>query len=63
MKWVLRGCAACGGDLHPEYDRDLRRWLWVCLMCGRSFPWNAVAAAGPPAPPAERSEADAAAVA
>jgi hypothetical protein len=33
MKWYMRACPACGGDLHDSTDRG-----WVeCLMCSRSF--------------------------
>jgi hypothetical protein len=33
MKWVLRGCPVCEGDLHEDaQDQD---WL-TCFMCARS---------------------------
>jgi hypothetical protein len=34
VKWFLRACPVCGGDLHEDIeDRD-----WVaCFMCGRTF--------------------------
>lgn len=37
MKWYLRSCPACGGDLHDDlYDAG-----WVtCFMCARSFDWR-----------------------
>jgi hypothetical protein len=33
MKWYIRACPTCGGDLH---DSDERGWA-ECLMCSRSF--------------------------
>ena len=34
MKWYLRGCPSCGGDLRE--DADDRAWA-TCMMCARSF--------------------------
>lgn len=34
MKWRLRGCPVCGGDLYLEPERE--DWL-TCLMCARSY--------------------------
>lgn len=34
MKWYLRACPACGGDLHE--DLEDQRWV-VCFLCARSF--------------------------
>lgn len=35
MKWFLRACPVCGGDLHE--DLEDRGWV-TCFMCARSFP-------------------------
>ena len=34
MKWYLRACPVCGGDLHDDIED--RGWV-VCFMCARSF--------------------------
>ena len=34
MKWYLRACPVCGGDLHD--DLEDRGWV-TCFMCARSF--------------------------
>jgi hypothetical protein len=34
MKWILRGCPVCGGDLHEDLHDD--GWL-ECFMCARMF--------------------------
>jgi hypothetical protein len=34
MKWYLRACPTCSGDLHDVLDEH--GWL-ECLMCGREF--------------------------
>jgi ribosomal protein L37AE/L43A len=36
MKWQLRGCPACGGDLYEETDRMAEGSL-ACFMCGRRW--------------------------
>lgn len=35
MKWFLRGCPVCGGDLHEDIED--RGWA-TCFLCARSFP-------------------------
>jgi hypothetical protein len=35
VKWFMRGCQVCGGDLHQELDAPDEV---TCLMCGRTFP-------------------------
>ena len=35
MKWYLRACPVCGGDLHEDIED--RGWV-ACFMCARSFP-------------------------
>ena len=35
MKWFLRACPVCGGDLHEDIED--RGWV-ACFMCARSFP-------------------------
>lgn len=39
MKWYLRSCPVCGGDLHD--DLEDRGWV-TCFMCARSFAANVV---------------------
>jgi hypothetical protein len=34
MKWYVKGCPVCGGDLHD--DLEDRGWV-TCFMCARSF--------------------------
>lgn len=34
MRWYLRACPVCRGDMHE--DVEARGWV-KCLMCGRSF--------------------------
>jgi hypothetical protein len=34
VKWYLRACPVCGGDLHE--DLEDRGWV-TCFMCGRAF--------------------------
>ena len=34
MKWYLRSCPVCHGDLHD--DLEDQGWI-TCFMCGRSF--------------------------
>lgn len=34
MKWYLRACPACGGDLHEDLEDP--PWV-VCFLCSRSF--------------------------
>lgn len=34
MKWYLRSCPVCSGDLHD--DLEDRGWV-TCFMCARSF--------------------------
>jgi hypothetical protein len=34
VKWYLRACPACGGDLHEDIED--RGWV-SCFMCGRAF--------------------------
>jgi hypothetical protein len=34
MKWYLRACPVCAGDLHD--DLEDRGWV-TCFMCARSF--------------------------
>jgi hypothetical protein len=34
MKWYLRACPNCSGDLHD--DPQEKGWV-SCFMCGRSF--------------------------
>ena len=34
MKWYLRACRVCRGDLHE--DRENKGWV-TCFMCSRSF--------------------------
>lgn len=41
MKWYLRACPVCGGDLHE--DLEDRGWV-TCFMCARSFPASDVEA-------------------
>jgi hypothetical protein len=49
MRWYLRGCPVCGGDLHDDVqDRD---WT-TCFLCARSFPANAIRANRPERQPA-----------
>ncbi len=31
MKWKLKGCPRCGGDVYIENGLD--EWYEVCLMC------------------------------
>lgn len=50
MKWYLRACPACGGDLHEDVEDE--RWL-VCFLCARSFTRDE-ALGKPPAPRAWR---------
>jgi hypothetical protein len=35
MKWFLRACPVCGGDLHEDIED--RGWV-TCFLCARSFP-------------------------
>lgn len=35
MRWILRGCPVCAGDLHEDV-RD--EGGLTCFMCARSFP-------------------------
>ena len=32
MKWKLRSCPRCGGDIYFEKDFDV--WYETCLQCG-----------------------------
>ena len=41
MKWFLRACPICGGDLHEDIED--RGWV-ACFMCARSFPATEVQA-------------------
>ncbi len=41
MKWFLRACPICGGDLHEDVED--RGWV-ACFMCARSFPSSEVQA-------------------
>ena len=41
MKWYLRACPTCGGDLHEDIED--RGWV-ACFMCARSFPATEVQA-------------------
>jgi hypothetical protein len=34
MKWFLRACPACGGDLHEDVEEDN---ILSCFMCSRTF--------------------------
>ena len=34
MKWVLKGCPACGGDLQEQLEDD---GCLTCFMCARTF--------------------------
>ena len=34
MKWFLRACPVCGGDLHEDIED---RGYVSCFMCGRAF--------------------------
>jgi hypothetical protein len=34
MRWYLRGCPACHGDLHDDLEDRSRV---SCMMCARSF--------------------------
>ena len=34
MKWFLRACPVCGGDLHEDIED---RGYVACFMCGRAF--------------------------
>jgi hypothetical protein len=34
MRWYLRSCPSCGGDMHD--DLQDRGWV-ACFMCGRSL--------------------------
>ncbi len=34
MRWRLRTCPHCGGDLYCDLDEPSR---FTCLMCGRSI--------------------------
>lgn len=34
MKWYLRACPVCSGDLHEDIED--RGWV-SCFMCGRSY--------------------------
>jgi hypothetical protein len=36
VKWYLRACPVCGGDLHDDIEE--RGWV-TCFMCARSFPF------------------------
>ena len=44
MKWILKGCPVCGGDLHEDLHDD--GWL-ECFMCARMFPAQDVRARRP----------------
>ncbi len=33
MKWRLRACSVCGGDLHTNTQDG----GWVCFLCGRTY--------------------------
>ncbi|MBI2318795.1 MAG: hypothetical protein HYU75_17845 [Betaproteobacteria bacterium] len=35
MKWYLRGCLVCGGDLYEQIENPEQA---ACLMCAREFP-------------------------
>ena len=35
MKWFLKACPVCGGDLHEDIED--RGWA-TCFLCARSFP-------------------------
>ncbi len=32
LKWKLKGCPRCGGDI--SIDRDYHGWYEACLQCG-----------------------------
>jgi len=34
MKWYLRACPVCGGDMHDDWEDP--GWV-TCFMCARSF--------------------------
>ena len=34
MKWFLRACPACGGDLHEDIEDES---LLTCFLCARTF--------------------------
>jgi len=34
VKWFLRACPVCGGDLHEDIED---RGYASCFMCGRAF--------------------------
>jgi len=34
MRWYLRACPVCGGDLHDDIED--KGWV-TCFMCARSF--------------------------
>lgn len=41
MKWYIRACRVCGGDLHEDPEDE----GWVkCLLCARSLPLDQVLA-------------------
>lgn len=35
MKWFLRACPECGGDLHEDLEEEE---MVTCFLCSRSFP-------------------------
>ena len=47
MKWHIRACPVCGGDLHD--DLEDRGWV-TCFLCARSFVAAQVLAQREPAP-------------
>ena len=40
MKWYMRACPVCGGDIFEELEDPGEG---TCLMCGREFPLAALA--------------------
>jgi hypothetical protein len=41
MKWFLRACPVCGGDLHEDLEDE---HYVTCFLCSRSFPREQIAA-------------------
>jgi uncharacterized protein YbaR (Trm112 family) len=35
MRWLLRACPACAGDLHEDTEDEDQL---VCFLCSRSYP-------------------------
>lgn len=51
MKWYLRACPHCHGDLHEDLE-DVQ--FWTCFMCTRSFRKRDLQPQRPAEPPAWR---------